>query len=111
MDFLLRYPYLLALIAGLVGAVGDAFLNQWAKNSGWHWLFAGYLGWFVTATIVAIMLKKELFSSGVMLFLLANIVFALILGRTFFLERLSFWQWVGIALGIVSMVLMECGKR
>lgn len=102
--------YFLVIAAGLIGAIGDALLNQWAKNGGRYWLLSAYIVWIITATIVGFLLKKEFFGIAIVMFLLSNIAFVLIISRFHFSEHLSPMQWLGIAIAIIAVVLMEQGK-
>lgn len=103
-------PYLLILSAGLVGAIGDSFLNQYADRGGIGWLLGGYAIWILTASLFTFLLKGEVFAKGVILFLLANIIFAIIIGRFYLGEHFSGKQWLGIALGIIAVGLMRATK-
>jgi multidrug transporter EmrE-like cation transporter len=110
MEPLLTSMYAFIILAGFVGAIGDAFLNQWAKQGRISWLLLGYIVWIVTATIVAYMLKKEIFGTAIVMFLLSNVVFALVISRFYFFEHLSIAQWIGIALSVLAVVLMNQDK-
>ncbi|HBE90794.1 MAG: hypothetical protein A3E37_02805 [Candidatus Andersenbacteria bacterium RIFCSPHIGHO2_12_FULL_46_9] len=102
--------YLLAISAGLVGGIGDALLNQWAKHGGKWWLIAsGYLSWVVALTLFLLMLKKGPLAHCVILFLLSNCIFIIAVSNLVFHEDISAQKWAGIILAIVAIVIMESG--
>jgi hypothetical protein len=102
---------LLALV-GLLGAVSDAVLNQWAKTSRLSWLLAAYGCWIGVATVLGLLLKQQhfSFSGAVVVFLLANTAFAILLDYLWFAGRLGTWEWAGIACAVLAMCLLEIGR-
>lgn len=110
MEAILSNIYILALIVGLIGAVGDSFLNQYADQGGLGWLLAGYGVWILTATILTFLFRGEIFGRAVVLFFMANIIFALLIGRILFAERLSLLQWLGILGAIPVIILLTRGN-
>jgi hypothetical protein len=104
--------YGLLVLIGLLGAVADAVLNQWAKSGRVGWLLAAYLSWVVVATALGYLLKLGhfSFSGAVVGFLLSNTAFAVLLDYLFFSGRLGSWQWAGIACAVVALCLLEMGR-
>lgn len=105
--------YALLIGAGLLGAGSDALLNQWAKTGRLAWLLAAYLAWLIVATMLGLILRWGYFGFGaaVVLFLLVNSLAALILDRTLFDGRLSWWGWIGVGLAIAAIVCIELGRN
>lgn len=104
--------YGLLLGVGLLGALSDAVLNQWAKVGGIGWLVASYAAWCVVATVLGFMFRAKHFSFGTatVIFLLANVVFAVLVDYVVFKGKITKWQWVGIALAAIALVVLELGK-
>jgi drug/metabolite transporter (DMT)-like permease len=104
--------YGLLVLVGLLGAVADAVLNQWAKSGRVGWLLAAYLSWVVVATALGYLLKLGhfSFSGAVVAFLLSNTVFAVLLDYLVFSGRLGAWQWAGLACAVVALCLLEMGR-
>jgi len=104
--------YLFVFVVGLIGAISDALLNQWAKTDSLWWLLGAYLSWFVVATLLGFLLKWQFFtfSGAVVLFLLVNSVGAIVIDTSVFGERLTVWQWVGMAFAIAGMCCIEIGR-
>ncbi len=105
--------YLVLALTGIIGAVSDAILNQWAKTHRWHWLIAAYLAWLVVATLLGLILRWQYvaFSNAVVLFLLANSLAAVVLDYRLFARRLSAWEWVGFMLAVLAICAIEIGRH
>lgn len=110
MEPLLTSIYILGGLAGIVGAIADGFLNQWAKNGGIAWLSIGYVLSFVMVTIFVYMLKREALGMSLLIFILCNALAGLFISRVFFGERLAPVQWLGVAFAVFALVLLDKGK-
>lgn len=104
--------YALIIAAGLLGAVSDAVLNQWAKIGGAAWLLASYVAWIAVATVLGFLFRSKhlSFSTTVVVFLVTNVVFVLLLDSLAFKEKVTGWQWLGIGLAIAAVVAIEFGR-
>jgi len=93
--------------------VSDAVLNQWAKVGGIGWLLGSYASWIAVATVLGLMFRAQHFSFGaaVVIFLVANVVFAVFVDRFVFKGTITRWQWLGIGLAVVALVVLELGKQ
>lgn len=102
----------LAVAGGLIGAIGDGFFEQWAKKGQFSFLLGGYIFWGIMATIFAFMLRKNLMGVGqaAVLFLLVNIVAALLIGRHYFAEKVSTADWVGISIALVAFLIVGLNR-
>ncbi len=105
--------YSVLVMVGLLGAVSDAVLNQWARTGRLGWLLAAYLAWVAVATLLGLILRWGYFGFGaaVVLFLLVNSLGALVLDRTLFSGKLSPWGWVGVGLAFAAIVCIELGRE
>ena len=110
MEPLLTSIYFLGAVAGLIGAIADGFLNKWAKSGDGVWLVVGLSLSLVMAGTFAYMLKKESLGPAILIFLMSNLLFVLLIGRIFFMERLTPAQWLAATLAVVALVLVEQSK-
>ena len=111
--------YILAIFAGFLAAVGDSFLNVWAKTmpetivflgmSKSVFLGGGLLFWNSSLVIFILMLQKGFLAQSVVLFIVSNCVFALVMSQLWFGEKLTLLQWVAIFMAIGAVVVMEVG--
>jgi hypothetical protein len=104
--------YALLVGVGLLGAISDAILNQWAKAGGAGWLVGSYVAWCAVATVLGVMFRAKHFAFGtaMVVFLLSNVVFALVIDRVAFEGRITKMQWAGIGMAVASLVVLELGK-
>jgi drug/metabolite transporter (DMT)-like permease len=104
--------YAVLVAVGMLGAISDAILNQWAKTGRTSWLVAAYLSWLVVATFLGYILRLNYFSFGaaVILFLMVNSVAALALDRALFGGRLTPGGWFGIALAAAAIICIEWSR-
>lgn len=101
------------VLLGLLGAISDATLNQWARTSRTSWLLLSYALWIAVATLLGLMLKAGHFGFGsaVVVFLLANCVAAVLLDHVWFGRKSTPWRSAGIGVAVVAMCLIEFGRR
>src|SRR5262245_16148157 len=94
--------YGLLVVVGVLGAVGDASLNHWARSNRPLSLLASYVLWLGVATLFGFVLKWERFTFGaaVVLALLVHSVTAIVIDRVYFDGRLRGWEWAGIACAV-----------
>jgi hypothetical protein len=104
--------YVVLIGVGLLGAISDAILNQWAKTGQVSWLLASYAAWILVATLLGYILRLNYFTFGaaVVLFLLVNSVAALVLDHTLFAGRLTFRGWLGIGFAVLAIVCIESSR-
>ena len=104
--------YVVLILVGILGAISDAILNQWAKTNQTAWLLAAYCSWIAVATLLGYILKWRYFTFGgaVVVFLLVNSAMAVLLDYKLFGGKMTAWQWVGITLAIVAMCCIEIGR-
>jgi hypothetical protein len=100
------------LLLGLLGAISDATLNQWARTGRNGWLLLSYGLWIAVATLLGLLLKGRHFGFGsaVVVFLLANCAAAVVLDHLWFGRKSTAWEWAGIGLAVVAMCLIEYGR-
>jgi len=103
--------YTILIASGALGALGDVLMNHWAKSGKTLSLVASLFLWVVAVSAFAWLLKAGRFPFGgaVVLGLLVHSTTALIFDRLYFGGRLSIWQWGGIALAVLAMVLIDLG--
>lgn len=104
--------YAVLFAVGVMGALSDAILNQWARTGRTSWLIAAYAAWILVATALGFILRWNYFTFGaaVVLFLMVNSVAALLLDRVMFAGRLTPRGWLGIALAVAAIVCIESSR-
>jgi hypothetical protein len=104
--------YGLLVAVGVLGAIGDATLNQWARSNRPGWLLVSYLVWFGVATLFGIVLRWDrfTFASAVILSLVVHSLVALAIDKAYFGGRVSRWEWAGIACACAAIALFEFGR-
>jgi len=97
---------------GLLGAISDATLNQWADSRRTSWLLVSYVLWLAVATLLGLILRSEHLSFGVavIIFLTVNSGFALALDALCFGGTITSRQWIGVAFALAAVCLLELGR-
>ncbi len=102
--------YGVALTAGLVGGVGDVFINRWAKDTaGVASLVVGFALCNVALALFTWLLRRGSLASTVVVFLVANSLLTLAVSQLVLAEPLSRARWAGILVAIVGVVMVELG--
>jgi multidrug transporter EmrE-like cation transporter len=100
--------FFILLAAGiLLEVAGDIFFKRWALQSKTIILVIGALLYFTGTIFWAFSLKYETLSKAGVIFMLANIILIALAGTMIFKENLSLINKIGIALGIISIILVE----
>ncbi|MCA1638526.1 MAG: hypothetical protein LC768_09370 [Acidobacteria bacterium] len=104
--------YLIAIFAGVLGALGDGLLNYWAKRqtSGITVFILGLLSWNAALLLFTRLLFSASLARAVILFLVANSIAIAFISFSYFREPLSMMQWIGFAIAIFGIILMESSK-
>jgi multidrug transporter EmrE-like cation transporter len=103
-----RWAFIALMAAGvLLEVAGDVLFKKWADGGRRMWLAVGFILYSTGAIAWARSLKYEDLSKAVIVFMVANAVVAVAAGIFLFGERLSVWNWIGVALGVAAIVLCE----
>ena len=105
--------YALLLLAGLTGGAGDILLARWARDSRPLWMAAGLGSWCVCLILFALLMRHGGRTLGVTFTLSAVVHVAVVLGWDLLMgeAKTTIAQWVGVALAIAGIVLIEAGQR
>jgi len=87
--------------------IGDVFFKQWSTNQKLWSLLIGLAIYAIGTIFWAISIKYELLSSAISIFTVLNLISVVLIGVLFFKESLSPVNYLGIVLGVMSIVLLE----
>lgn len=99
--------FILVTIATLIEVVADVFLKKWSISNKNALLVIGLIIYFVGTIFWAISLKHEVISKAISIFTIMNLILVVLAGVLMFNESLSSINKVGIALGVISIILIE----
>jgi multidrug transporter EmrE-like cation transporter len=103
-----RLTFLVFMGVGVVLEVaGDVILKKWADNGGRAWFVFGLVVYTLGTIGWAWSLKYEDLGKAITVFMTANVVLAILAGRVFFNERLNPWNWAGVVLAVLAILLCE----
>ncbi len=97
--------FALILLAVAFEVAGDVLLKKWAAEN--HALLLALAVYFVGTVFWAFSLKHEYLSKAVAVFTVLNLAAVALAGVVLFHEELSLAQKAGVALGILSVALLE----
>ena len=103
----------LALLAtgGVVLTVGDVVMKKWVNVRGAHWYVFGLAIYFVGLNFLAHSFKYENIAVASVVFVIFNVVTLSLVSWLYFKETPTTMQLVGMAVGIVSIVILELGAH
>jgi len=99
--------FLLIFIAVLLEAFGDVLIKKWAVGDKNLFLIVGVAIYFIGSIFWIVSLKYEFLSKAISVFTLLNLIVVVLAGVVLFKEELTFLNKLGIALGMVSVALIE----
>jgi multidrug transporter EmrE-like cation transporter len=94
-------------VAAASEVVADILFKKWAIGGKTWIIIIGMLVYAAATGAWAYALKYEQLSKAIVAFTIVNLVAAIVAGIIFFDEQLTAIQWVGVALGVVSVFLLE----
>ncbi len=99
--------YGLIAVSVVLEVFSDVLFKRWSVDSKNVFLYVGLLIYFVGTIFWAISLKYEYLSKAISIFTILNLIIVVLVGVLYFKEDLSLINKIGIALGILSVILIE----
>ncbi|MEK6963828.1 MAG: SMR family transporter [Nanoarchaeota archaeon] len=97
----------LILLAVLLEVIADVLFKKWALDNKSLLLGLGLFLYLIGTMFWAFSLKHEYLSKAISIFTVLNLVAVALIGVLVFKEDLSSVNKLGIALGVLSVVLIE----
>lgn len=102
--------YGVALLAGLVGGVGDVFINRWAKSTaGAGSLALGFALCNVALGLFTWLLQRGSLATSVIVYLVSGSLLTFAVSHFLLHEPVSRLRAAGIAVALVGVVMVEAG--
>lgn len=101
--------FALGSLLSLTAVVGDSFIKHASLQPGftaWRWLLAGFLFYGSTAFGWFFMMRKMKLSTLGIIFSITTIIFLTAVGTFYFKEKIEALEWVGILMGISSLLIL-----
>lgn len=99
--------FVLIALAVFLEIIADILFKRWSLTNKTSLIIVGMLLYATGTLFWAFSLKYELLSKAVVIFTLANLIAIVLTGVLLFNEHLSTANKLGIALGILSVFLLE----
>jgi multidrug transporter EmrE-like cation transporter len=99
--------FALIALAVALEVVGDVLFKKWAIDGRTALLLLGLGIYFVGTVFWAFSLRYEFLSKAISVFTVLNMIIIVVVGVLYFKEDLNLMNKIGIALGVVSVMLME----
>jgi len=102
--------YFAACASGLIGGIGDVFLNQWAKGTrGAGSLAVGFALCNVALAGFVWMLRRAPLASAVIVYLVAGTALTYIASRFVLNEQISRQRLFGVVVALTGLAIAEAG--
>jgi multidrug transporter EmrE-like cation transporter len=99
--------FILIISAVALEVAGDIFFKKWSLDSKNMLLAIGLIVYFIGTVFWAVSLKYEFLSKAISVFTILNLIIVSLAGVIIFKEDLSVVNKIGIALGALSIILVE----
>jgi len=97
----------LIILATALEVAGDIFFKKWSLGGKNMVLILGFIIYTIGTIFWAFSLKYDFLSKAISVLSILNLIIVVLVGVLYFNETLSFVNKIGIALGILSLVLIE----
>ncbi|MBI5037532.1 MAG: hypothetical protein HZC01_02410 [Candidatus Kerfeldbacteria bacterium] len=104
-------PLLLLGIGGAILTVGDIVMKYWVESQRRPLYVMGLIIYLGGLVFLAESFKYKNIAVASTIFVISNVTLLAIVSWLLFKEQLSWWELVGIALGITSVILLELAPR
>ena len=101
-------PFLLLLIGGIILTIGDIVMKKWVITRTTDLYIVGILIYVIGMNFLAHSFKYKNIAVASVIFVLFNVITLSIVSWHYFKEPLNTTQIVGMALGLASVVILEC---
>ena len=91
----------------MLEATGDIILKKWAISGKQTIFVLGIAVYFIATLLWALSLKYEFLSNAISIITVLNLVIVVLVGVLYFKEDLSIVNKIGIAFGIISVLMIE----
>ncbi|MBI5913117.1 EamA family transporter [Candidatus Azambacteria bacterium] len=103
-----KYIFLLLItLAVALEVFSDVLFKKWAIENRSYLLVLGLVIYMIGTTFWAYSLRYGHLSKAISIFAVLNLIILVLVGVLFFKEDLSVINKVGIALGVISVILIE----
>lgn len=99
--------FCLIILAVTIEVIADIFFKKWAIGGKNILLYVGAVIYIFGTIFWAFSLKYEQMSKAISVFTVLNLILIVLAGVIIFKENLSLANKIGIALGILSVILVE----
>ena len=99
--------FALITLAVALEVVGDILFKKWAIDGRTTLLLLGLGIYFIGTVFWALSLRYEFLSKAISVFTVLNMVVIVLVGVLYFKEDLSLINKIGVALGVIGVILME----
>lgn len=95
------------VLVAIIETVGDILFKFWAIQNKNLFLISGVLLYVIATIIFAFSLRYEALSKAISIFSIMTLILVVLAGFFIFKENVTIIQKIGILLGIISIVLIE----
>ena len=99
--------FILVLVATAMEVLGDVYFKKWSLGGKNALLVLGFVIYAIGTVFWAISLKYEFLSKAISVLTLLNLIIVVLVGVLYFNEHLTLINKIGVALGILSIILIE----
>jgi len=97
----------LILLAVILEAIADISFKQWSLTKNNTLVVIGFVVYMIGTVFWILSLRYESLAKAISLFTVLNLIVIVIIGMLLFKEHLSLVNKLGVALGIISIILLE----
>lgn len=101
------WPFILLFVGGSILTVGDIVMKKWVISNSTPIFVSGLTIYLVGLIFLAQSFKYKNIAAASTIFVIFNIITLSIVSWFYFKEALTPFQFVGIALGIASIIFLE----
>ena len=103
--------YLLLLLIGITGGLGDIWIYLWARSDRPVWLLLASVVWLISLVLFGLFLRFDSRGLGTAFMLSSVLHIGLVIAfdQLFTSARMNRLEWAGLFLAVLAVLLLELG--
>lgn len=97
----------LLVLGGLVLTLGDIVMKEWIINNSYYWYSSGIVMYTLGLNFLAQSFRYKNISVASVLLVIFNVITLTLVSFFFFSEKITIQKIIGIALGLISVIILE----
>ncbi len=99
--------FILVITSVILETVGDIIFKKWSLAPHWLLFSLGMVVWMLSGVFWVYSMRFELLTKAGVIFTVLSLLCVVGVGVFYFKEELTWWNRIGLFMGLISIILLE----